>query len=169
MDYKAEIERVLDHLEKYSENTRLWLFQNPLALSAQEAKGLDQAMNDFCLQWTSHQRNLLARAVVAFDQILLIALDQSASNEASGCSIDSLHHAVLNTNVNYGLDLMDRMTCLYIDANSQVQSIDLRSIALSEEIMDNTLVFNNLIQSKHQLLDQWIIPISNSWHRRFLN
>ena len=37
------------------------------------------------------------------------------------------------------------------------------------DINSETIVFNNLVKDKHEFLSIWEKPISESWHKKYLN
>jgi len=45
---------------------------------------------------------------------------------------------------------------------------EFRKLLKSKSVNDKTIVFNNLIQTKEELEDNWELPITDSWYNRFL-
>jgi hypothetical protein len=41
-------------------------------------------------------------------------------------------------------------------------------LVIKKAVSDKTIVFNNLINIKEELENNWEIPITESWHNRFL-
>lgn len=156
--------------EGLCDSARVWIWQSPRPLSSEECKYVSSAMGSFIEQWTSHNQALKAISKVVFDRFLVVGLDQERSHQASGCSIDSLTHAVEKMAIEIDVDLFDRSTC-YIYLPEQIVSIQLSE--LSQAVSDNriaptSLIFNPLVNTNGDLLNRFLIPISESWHSRFI-
>jgi hypothetical protein len=46
--------------------------------------------------------------------------------------------------------------------------IDFRKMAKNNSVSLNTIVFNNLINTKAEYKENWEVPAKDSWHSRFL-
>lgn len=46
---------------------------------------------------------------------------------------------------------------------------DFRKMAKDKSVSKNTVVFNNLVNTKAEYLENWEVPASESWHARFLS
>jgi hypothetical protein len=67
--------------------------------------------------------------------------------------------------------MFDRTTLAFI-VKDKVQLLPLSQLAYAIEngfVDGETLYFNNLVQTKEELLDKWIIPIRESWLKDRLN
>ena len=54
---------------------------------------------------------------------------------------------------------------------SEIFTLPLKELkeALGKGILDKkTYVFNNLVQTKQEFLTNWVIPLEESWHRKFI-
>ena len=68
----------------------------------------------------------------------------------------------------YGVSLFDRFQIAYLNNQHQVKITDREGfINLFNEgkIDDFTNVFNNVLQTKQDFDQNWIVPVENSWHR----
>ncbi len=160
----------LSALDDLSNSARLWIFQAERRLSVEEIGMINDHLTRFLPQWTSHNRSLIARHQIACDLFLIIALDEERSADASGCSIDNMTHQVQALSRHLDVNLMDRTT-FYFLLNAEVLGIpmhELSQVAEDKKINHNTLVFNNLIKTKGELSGNWVIPVGESWHSRFL-
>jgi hypothetical protein len=65
----------------------------------------------------------------------------------------------------FGISLFDRMTLAFI-LKDKVELLPMSQLPYAAEngfINKDTLYFNNLVQTKEELENNWIIPISESW------
>jgi hypothetical protein len=54
---------------------------------------------------------------------------------------------------------------------SQIYTLPLNELkgAYAKGIVnDDTFVFNNLVKSKAEFLKSWVIPLGQSWHKKFV-
>lgn len=165
-----ELSSIIDALSDLGDDSRLWIFQADRALTEQEQSNVQSWLDDFMPKWTSHSRSLKAQAVVGYERFVIVALDEVVSNAASGCSIDSMTQHIQAIANQLSLNLMDRVTfCFMLD--NQVQGIHMNEVGAAVEqgtISESSLVFNNLIKTKKELTSDWLIPINQSWQKRFL-
>jgi len=152
-----------------SDDARVWIWASPTQLSNQEVEKISSHLSAFVSQWTSHQVALKAQAHVFYQHFVVVALDQSASTGASGCSIDSLTHEVQSLSQSLNLDLQDRQTFFFYQ-NDQVNTVKMSGMqeALSsKKIEQESLVFDTLVKTKLDLKQNWLKPANQSWHARF--
>jgi hypothetical protein len=150
-------------------HSRLWIYQSERALNETEIIFLKNQARDFVNQWTSHQNALKASAEFMQQHFLILAVDEQSAG-ASGCSIDKSVAFVKQLGQHLGLDFFDRWKFAFL-ADKNIQIADKEQFAIlyqQQKINDNTLVFNNLITQKSQLENGWQIPLSQSWHAKFI-
>ena len=74
--------------------------------------------------------------------------------------------------LNYKVDFFNRMIFSYLDeANEKVITLskdDFKAAYTDGTINDDTLVFDNLVKTKDQFLTEWLKPLKDSWHKRFV-
>ena len=99
-----------------------------------------------------------------------IALNQNL-NIATGCSIDASVHFIQQLEKDYQVDLMDKMNVSYKQGAfiAYKSLIDFKKMAKQRAISKNTIVFNNLVANKAEYLENWEVPVSESWHSRFIS
>ncbi len=165
-----QLRAITTAFSELGDDSRLWIFQADRALTESEQTNVQRWIDDFMPKWTSHNRSLKAKGVVAYDRFVIVALDETVSNAASGCSIDSMTHHMQAIAKQLSINMMDRVTFCF-KLNDQVKGIHMNDVAQALEqgdISQDSLVFNNLIKTKKELISDWIIPISQSWQKRFL-
>ena len=54
------------------------------------------------------------------------------------------------------------------ETNTPVKSLDIKKLLKNRSVNANTVVFDNLIQTKYDLENFWEVPITDSWYNRFL-
>lgn len=150
-------------------STRVWIYQSNRPFRAEDLPQLKEQVDRFAQNWVSHNRQLRAHGDVLHGQFVVLMVDESQA-DASGCSIDKSVYFLKQVESAYGVDLFDRMTFTWMDGDS-VQTADSATFSklYSEgKITGDTLVFDNLVQTKGELEEKWLKPLNQSWHRRFV-
>ncbi len=150
-------------------DSRVWIYQSNRILNPSERDKIQQYLNQFTVQWTSHSQALKANAMVVHDCFLVLMVDESQAG-ASGCSIDKSVHFMQQIGQEFELDLFDRMSFAFQkDQKIEVVPKDTFVALYTQGIIDdNTLVFNNLVKNKKEFETQWLVPLKDSWHKNFV-
>lgn len=151
------------------ENSKVWIYQANRSFSDQELQEITSKLENFITQWTAHGATLNASFEIRYKRFIILALDQEI-NAASGCSIDASVHFIQQLEKEYGVDLLDKMNVSYKQGEfiAYKQLSDFRKMAKEKAVSPNTIVFNNLVNTKAEYLSDWEVPASESWHNRFL-
>lgn len=150
------------------DNARVWVYQSNRVFTADEAAEVQRAIDAFVKAWTSHSRDVIADGKLLFDRFIVLCADETQF-AVSGCSIDSSVRFIKDIAAKYSIDPFDRLNLAYVDANGAVQALRKPAFAqlIAEgTITDNTIVFNNLVANKAQLLSNWQVPLKDSWHAK---
>ena len=155
--------------DKISDDSRIWIFQSNQLISNIDIESLEKKIDAFLSSWTSHGDQLMVASKIKYNLFIIIALDESCST-ASGCSIDKLVNFIKNIENEYQISLLDRLDLSYRDKNkiSVLRLDDFKRKILEKKINNDTIVFNNLINLKSDLTDNWEIPLNRSWHQKLI-
>lgn len=156
------------NFDDLSDSARIWIYQSKTELSPSEEDQLKGILVPFIESWQAHGHDLLASYKIFHNRFIIVALDE-ASYQATGCSIDKLSHLILNIEKKIGLSLMDRMQICY-ELNGKILSLPMPKFKslIGSEFNENTMVFNNLVETKAELFDKWNVELKNSWHKQML-
>ena len=77
---------------------------------------------------------------------------------------------IKNIENEYQISLLDRLDISFRDKNkiSVLRLDDFKRKILEKKINNDTIVFNNLINLKSDLTDNWEIPLNRSWHQKLI-
>jgi len=150
-----------------SENSRIWIYQSDRAFSPTEEQAVRQQLNEFTGQWKAHGQELLTEGTVLYGRFIVIAVDEQQA-EASGCSIDSSTRLIKNLEKELGVDLFNRFNMAYRSGDEVISCSreEFEQLISEGKITEDTIVFNNLIQTAGELKTSWEIPFKESWHAR---
>lgn len=155
----------------YSElpdNSRVWIYQCNRKFTEQEQETIAEMTTAFVEQWTRHGENVRGSFVIKYDQFLIIAVDQDFV-EVSGCSIDASVKLVQEIQSVFAIDLLNKMAIAYKndEAIEIAPMLDFSKMAKNNLVNSDTIVFNNMIDTKEGVATQWEVAAKDSWHARF--
>ena len=155
--------------ENLPDSSRVWIYQANRPFSDQELQEISTQSEEFITQWTVHGSELKASFEIRYKRFIIFGLDQEL-NMASGCSIDASVHFIQKLEKQYNVELLDKMNVSYKQGEfiAYKNLIDFRKMAKEKAVSPNTIVFNNLVNTKAEYLSDWEVPASESWHNRFL-
>ena len=150
-------------------STRVWIYQSNRPFDNTAAATLSRQIQDFVVQWTSHNNALRAWGDFLYNRFIVLFVDESQAG-ASGCSIDKSVAFVKAVEQASGADFFDRFNFAYKAGELVFNAAREEFEALYKEgkIDDNTIVFNNLVQTKAEFEEKWQLPLGSSWHKNFV-
>ena len=162
-----EYKNLLD--ETFSPDSRVWIYQSNRLFSVNEALAIEDLLNDFTAKWLSHGVPVKGAGYLFFGQLIILMADEKATG-VSGCSTDSSVRLIKDIEQKFGVNMFDRTTLAFaVKDNSESYGIQLLPLSQVQYAFDNrfinshTLYFNNLVQTKEELENNWLIPIKDSW------
>jgi hypothetical protein len=158
-------------LKDYPDNSKIFVFQANKFISDDGIKLINQKMSKFIEDWTVHGKNLKATFQVVAPLFIIVAVDETYA-ELSGCSKDALTNEIKTLGKDLDVDFFDRMMIAYHPNDEEIALIELsdfKSKLSKDEIRQNTIVYNNLIETKADLKHSWQIPVKDSWHTKLVS
>jgi hypothetical protein len=144
--------------------SRVWVYQASRVFTLSEALEIESLLNDFSAQWKSHGTPVKGAGYLFFGQFVILMADETASG-VSGCSTDSSVRLIKDIEQRFGVNMFDRTTLAFI-VKDKIQMLPLSQLQYAFDnqfITADTLYFNNLVQTKKELEEDWLQPIKNSW------
>ncbi|WP_121357105.1 hypothetical protein [Flavisolibacter nicotianae] len=153
--------------DNFSDNSRVWIYQSSRLFSLSEALEIEALLNKFTAEWRSHGADVEAYGNLFFGQFVLLMADETKAG-VSGCSTDSSVRFIKSLGEQFKVDFFNRThLAFYIKNKIQLLPLSQLSYALQNHFIDgNTLYFNNLVQTRNELENAWIVPIKDSWLAR---
>lgn len=150
--------------EDFHPSSRVWVYQSSRLFFISEAFELESILKNFTDNWLSHGTPVKGYANLIFGQFLIFIADETATG-VSGCSTDSSVRVVKEIEERFKVSMFDRQQLAFV-VKDKIQLIPLPQFNYAIEngfIESDTLYFNNLVASKKELLENWIIPVKQSW------
>ena len=157
-----EYKTLLD--ESFSSDSRVWIYQSSRLFSLQEAFEIEDLLNDFTAKWLSHGAPVKGAAYLFFGQFIVLMADEKATG-VSGCSTDSSVRLIKDIEQRFAVNMFDRTTLAFV-VKDGIQLLPLSQLQYAFNngfINSHTLYFNNVVQTKKELEENWLIPIKDSW------
>jgi chemotaxis regulatin CheY-phosphate phosphatase CheZ len=151
-----------------SENSRIWIYQSNRSLTQQEKESIFKLIEDFLNNWKSHGVSLNSGFEIKYNRFIVIAQDQNTQS-VTGCSIDSMVHFIQKLEKQYNISLLDKLNVSYKQGDyiAYKSLKDFKKMVKDGAVSKNTIVFNNLVQTKLEYTNYWEVPAFESWHARF--
>jgi hypothetical protein len=151
------------------DDSRLWIYQSNRKLSNEELAIIEPKIIEFLKQWTAHGKELDAGYEIKYNRFIVLGLNQENAS-ASGCSIDASVSFIQSLEKEFEIDLMDKMNVTYYNGDfiAHKSLSDFKKMAKAKSVSKNTIVFNNLVNTKIDYIENWEVPAKDSWHNRFL-
>lgn len=151
------------------DDSRIWVYQANRKLTDEEVELVEAKTKVFLERWTAHGADLEAGFELKYNRFIVLGLNQENAS-ASGCSIDASVSFIQSLEKELDVDLLDKMNVTFYSGDyiAYKPLADFRKMAKARSVSPNTVVFNNLVNSKAEYLENWEVPAKDSWHNRFL-
>lgn len=156
--------------DRMPDDARLWVFAAPRALLPGEAEVLLARVDGFLERWAAHGAPVLGARELRDDTFVLVAADERATG-VSGCSIDSLFHALAGLETSLGIDLRRTAQRVFWRAEDgtvrSAERAEFRRLAAAGDVGDDTVVFDNTVLTVGELRDgRWETRFRDAWHAK---
>lgn len=149
---------------EFADNARVWIYQSNRAFIEKEVTEINEQLYQFYMQWQSHGTPVKGWAKLLFRQFIVIMADEN-DFMVSGCSTDSSVRVVKSIERQYDVNFFDRMMLTFlVKGKAEMLPFSQVQYAIDKGYVDkDTLVFNNIALNKKELMETWLIPLSESW------
>ncbi len=150
--------------ESFNNSSRVWVYQSNRPFTLSEALQVEDLLHDFATNWKSHGVPVKGYANLFFSQFIVLMADETATG-VSGCSTDSSVRLMKQIEQLFNVKLFDRQLLAFVVKDKiELQPLNqLNYVVENSFINTDTLYFNNLVQTKEELLNKWMIPVKESW------
>ncbi len=150
------------------EESRIWIYQSNRKFSDDEIIEIEKDLLSFIDEWVSHGTPLEASFITKYNRFLILTVNQEVQ-QATGCSIDKSVEFIQKLEQKYKVDLLDKMNVTYKQGEflTHKSLLDFKRMAKEKAVSENTIVFNNLVNTIEEWKENWEVPASDSWHSRF--
>ncbi|WBX74299.1 ABC transporter ATPase [Tenacibaculum pacificus] len=150
-------------------NSRVWIYQADREFNIEEIEYICAKAILFIDNWTRRGDDLKGAFTVKYNQFLILAVDENVTS-VSGCSIDSSVRFIKELENELKVDLMNKMNVSFKDGDiiNIVKLSEFKQFAKAKKITSETVVFNNMVNTKGDFETKWEVTADKSWHKQFL-
>ncbi len=148
----------------FNDESKVWIYQSDRMLNISEALSIEPTLTNFIEQWKSHGAPVKGFANLIFGQFIIFMADET-NTSVGGCSTDTSVRLIKQLEQDLKIDFFHRQNLAFI-IKEKIQILPMQQInyALENEfITADTLFFNNLVATKKELENNWVVPIKNTW------
>lgn len=151
-----------------SEEAKVWIYPSSRKFYPQEIEGLKEKLKTFSEEWKSEDEDFKVSFELKYNRFIIFSVD--ANTFLSNIEIDKQVGFVLQLQQEYDVELLDKMNvCFKQGEYTQYKELkDFKKLIKNKAVTGKTIVFDNLVQTKHELENYWEVPITESWYNRFL-
>lgn len=148
----------------FADESRLWVYQSSRPFSEKEEAEINEQLLHFYSQWKTHGEPVKGWAKLLYSQFIVVMADETGSN-VSGCSTDGMVRVIKSMEKQYKVNFFERMTVTFlVNGKAQMLPFDQVQYAIDKGFINkNTVLFNNVVNTKQELLDSWLVPLHKSW------
>lgn len=160
---------MLVDFDKLPNDSKIWIYQSSRKFYPDEIKEITQKIEEFLTSWNDNGAEIIASYQLKYDRFIIITVDQTLE-QLSVSAIDESVMFILALQTKYEVELLDKLNVSF-KQGEYVQYKELKEfqkLVKKKAVSAKTIVFNNLISTKKELENDWEIPITESWHNRFL-
>jgi len=150
------------------EHSKIWIYQSNRKFSDEEFTEIENELKSFIENWSAHGAGLQASFQLKYNRFIILAVNQDVQ-QTTGCSIDSSVAFIQNLEQKYQVDLLDKMNVTFKNGEhiAHKSLIDFKRMAKEKAVTENTIVFNNLVNTIEEFNENWEVAAADSWHSRF--
>jgi hypothetical protein len=148
----------------FADNARVWVYQSSRAFIEKEEQEVNEQLQQFYTQWQSHGAPVKGWAELLFKQFIVVIADETEVM-VGGCSTDSSVRVIKSLERQYDVNFFDRMMITFLVKNkAEMLPFNQVQYALDKGYINkDTLLFNNVVGNKKDLLENWLVPLGQSW------
>lgn len=150
--------------EDFADNSKVWVYQSSRLLTLSEALQMEELLQQFVQNWLSHGSEVKGYANLLFGQFVVLMADDTHT-VVGGCSTDSSVRFIKELGEHFNVDFFNRTNLAFV-VKDKIQTLPLSQLNYAFEngfVTADTLFFNNVVTTKEQLENEWLIPVKDSW------
>ena len=150
-------------------NAKVWIYQSDSNLSNTDVELIEKEVKFFLNNWSTHNKEIESSYEIRYNRFLIIGLNENI-NSASGCSIDKSVNFIKNLQSILKVNFLNRLDVAYKIGNeiNSISLLEFQNMIRENKLSKDSIVYNNMIDTKKSYLNSWETTIENSWHKKFL-
>ena len=146
------------------DHSRVWVYQANRPFTASEIQAIENYLAPALTQWAAHGAGLNASFEIRFQQVIVIAVDETI-NAASGCSIDASTRWFKEMGAALGIDFFDRSTAIV--EGDEVILLPLTALKNNPLLTPSKDVIPLQTESLGAYRSGWLQRADSTWLKRY--
>jgi hypothetical protein len=151
-------------IEQMPDHSHVWVYQANRPFSASEIQSIENYLAPALTQWAAHGAGLNASFEIRFQQVIVIAVDETV-NAASGCSIDASTRWFKEMGAALGIDFFDRSTAIV--EGDEVTLLPLTALKNNPLLTPSKDVIPLQTESLGAYRSGWLQRADSTWLQRY--
>ena len=149
--------------ENLPPESKIWIYQSNRKFTEEEWTAIESDLKTFIESWSAHGTGLEASYLLKYYRFIILAVNQEVQM-ATGCSIDKSVEFIQSLENKYAVDLLDKMNVTFKlgEHIAHKPLIEFKKMAKDKAVSENTIVFNNLVNTIEEWNDNWEVPAAES-------
>ena len=154
--------------EDLPQTSRIWIYQSNRKFTDDEITAIEKDLSEFLSNWSAHGASLESSYQIKYNRFIILAVNQEVQ-QTTGCSIDASVVFIQTLEQKYNVDLLDKMNVAFKQGEfiTYKTLLEFKKLAKDKSVSENTIVFNNLVNTIEEWNENWEVPAIESWHSRF--
>jgi hypothetical protein len=150
------------------DESRIWIYQSSRKFQENEIALITNRLEQFIAQWAAHGKPLAASFTISYNRFIIISVNEEEQH-VTGCSIDASVGVIQELEKELKVELLDKLNVTFKLGEFIVHKsiLDFKQMVKDKAVSDQTIVFNNLVNTIGEWRDFWEVPATESWHKRF--
>lgn len=151
------------------DDAKVWIYPSSRKFYPNEIDIVTNKVKGFIENWKSTDTNFKASFKIVYNRFIVFVADDSGA-PLSNLDIDASVTFILELQQEYNVELLDKMNvCFKQGKFVQYKDLkDFKKLLKNKAVTAKSIIFDNLVATKHDFENYWEIPIEDSWYRRFL-
>lgn len=126
---------------------------------------IEESVRDFVENW-SKKHDFEAGYKIVYQRFLIVAINSNA--KVTTLVIDELVSFIFKLQSEHEIELLDKLNvCFKQGEHVQYKEVkEFKKLIKNKSVTKNTVVFNNLINTKAELESDWELPAEDTWYNR---
>ena len=147
---------------------RAWTYIISRDLNTLELDQLLRQGQQFVKSWTAHEVQLHGSFEIFKKKIIIVKVNESI-HEASGCSIDKLSKFIKNIEVEFNIELLNRLLVAIKNGEGIdiVHSSKIKELLQNGKLNQDSIIYNTAIANQEELIS-WEQSLKKTWLNKYL-
>jgi hypothetical protein len=147
---------------------KVWTYIISAELTASQQEELLQKGQAFVQGWTAHENKLQADFSIIKNRIIVIRVNEDVHG-ASGCSIDKLLRFIKEMQMDFNIELLNRLLVAYkgFDKIEVVHASKINELLNTGVLTPTTIIYNTSVSNQEEFAN-WETPFQETWLKKYL-